>query len=71
MAGKTWEIAVTGGNSNPLGESLNWFYADQFPYSASSARTVLLTFDPDADTVAVKFIDPDDGSLDYGETLSQ
>ncbi|MDG1483163.1 MAG: alkaline phosphatase D family protein [Myxococcota bacterium] len=71
VAGKTWEIAVTGGNSNPLGESLNWFYADQFPYSASSARTVLLTFDPDADTVEVKFIDPDDGSLDYGETLSQ
>ena len=70
-AGQTWEVAVTGGNSNPLGESLTWLYEEQFPYSTSSARTVLLTFDPDASTVTVQFIDPDSGELDYGVTLQQ
>lgn len=65
-----WEVAVSGGNSNPLGDSLNWFYPDQFPYSLGGPRTTLLTFDPDDDTVLVRFINPESGAEDYRTTLS-
>ncbi|MCO4744819.1 MAG: alkaline phosphatase D family protein [Proteobacteria bacterium] len=61
------EIAVTGGNINPLGESL---FGGQFLYNTSQPRALTLRFDPEADSVEVTFIDPDDGSVAWSESLS-
>lgn len=65
---KTREIAVTGGNTNPLGEFLD---PPQFDYGSAAARAVLLTFDPQADEVLVRFLDPSTGQDVYNKVLSQ
>lgn len=67
VVGRTWEIACTGGNTNPLGTSLP---GDQFPYRTSSPRATLLTFDPAANAVNVRFIDPETGDDAYNESLT-
>lgn len=61
---RTWEIACTGGNTNPLGEGLARFYPDQFAYGVDAARAVLVTFDPEDDSVVVRFIKGSSGELD-------
>ncbi len=63
-AGRTWEVACTGGNTNPLGDSLNVLYPDQFDYGTSGARAVILTFDPIEEEVTVRFL-TEDGDLDH------
>lgn len=60
----TWEIACTGGNTNPLGEGLARFYPDQFAYGVDEARAVLVHCDPAADRVRVTFIKGSSGDLD-------
>lgn len=65
---RTREIAVTGGNTNPLGDFLD---PPQFDYGSAAARAVLLTFDPQADEVLVRFIDPESGQDVYNKVLSQ
>ncbi len=61
------EIAVTGGNTNFLGDFLP---PEQFPFHSAKPHAVVLTFDPAADAVLVRFIDPDTGEDAYAETLS-
>ena len=67
---QTYEIACTGGNSNPLGWSLEPFYPAQFQFSNAEARAVTLRFDPDLDVVIIRFLN-DDGSIDEEVILSQ
>lgn len=67
---RTYEIACTGGNSNPLGWSLEPFYPAQFQFSNAESRAVTLRFDPDLDVVIVRFHN-DDGSIDEEVILSQ
>jgi phosphodiesterase/alkaline phosphatase D-like protein len=69
QSGRIHEIAVTGGNSNLLGDSLT-FGSDQFLYGTSQARTCTVRFDPEADEVRVRFLDPDSGEVDWEQTLS-
>lgn len=66
--GQTREIAVTSGNSNPLGLALTQSW---FGYNTSSPRLCLCTFDPAAGTVRVRFIDPANGQAVFDRTLSQ
>jgi phosphodiesterase/alkaline phosphatase D-like protein len=65
---KMREVAVTGGNTNVLGDFLP---PQQFPFHSSKPHAVLLTFDPEADEVLVRFIDSDTGEDAYAETLTQ
>lgn len=65
-SGRVHEIAVTGGNTNLLGDTLG---GDQFPYATSQPRAVTLRFDPVEDNVLVRFIDPDNGSVSWESTL--
>ena len=65
---KMREIAVTGGNTNPLG---NFLPDQQYPFHSSDPHAVVLTFDPAADEVLVRFIDPETGEDAYAETLTQ
>lgn len=65
--GKTREIAVTGGNTNTLGDFLE---PPQFAFGTSQAHGCVLTFDPAADEVMVRFIDAD-GQDAYSATLTQ
>lgn len=65
---KLHEIAVTGGNTNILGDSLG--IGDQFSYNTSRARACTLRFDPETDAVTVTFVDPEDGSVAHSEQLS-
>lgn len=67
VLGELQEIAVTGGNTNPLGDFLP---GSQFPFGSSQPHGVLLTFDPVADEVLVRFIDQDSGADVYTATLS-
>jgi alkaline phosphatase D len=61
------EIAVTGGNTNLLGSGLG---GAQFAYGTSSARALLVTLDPQANAVNVRFVDPATGQDDYNESLT-
>lgn len=71
LAANTYEIAVTGGNSNPLPIGITGFDQPQFDYGVTVPRGCILTFDPEASTVHVRFIDPDSGEADFEATLSQ
>ena len=64
------EIAVTGGNENPVPESILAMTPPQFAYGTRRARALLLTFDPQANAVNVRFINPTTGDDDYNESLT-
>jgi hypothetical protein len=68
LVANTYEIAVTGGNTNPLG---NLLPPPQFDYGSGDPRGCILVFDPVANTVHVRFIDPQTGADDYDQLLSQ
>lgn len=68
LLGSLQEVAVTGGNTNTLGDFLP---GDQFAFGSSQAHALLMTFDPAADEVLVRFIDPETGEDAYAATLSQ
>jgi alkaline phosphatase D len=68
VLGKTREVAVTGGNTNVLGDFLA---APQFDFGTSQPHACLLTFDPAADEVLVRFLDPNSGQDVYSQVLSQ
>ena len=68
VLGVTREIAVTGGNTNVLGDFLD---PPQFEFGSSKPHACLLTFDPAADEVLVRFVDPESGQDVYSEALSQ
>ena len=68
LSARTREIACTSGNTNLLGELLA---APQYAYRTSSPRGVILMFDPAANAVNVRFIDPSTGNDDYNESLTQ
>ncbi|MCB9682739.1 MAG: alkaline phosphatase D family protein [Alphaproteobacteria bacterium] len=65
---RTWEIATTSGNVNPLGDTLR---APQFPYGVGSARLTLVSCDPSARTVTVRMIDPETGEEAWSQVMSQ
>lgn len=67
VLGQMREVAVTGGNTNPLGDFLP---KGQFPFGSSQPHALLMTFDPAADEVLVRFVDPDTGQDAYAVTLS-
>lgn len=63
------EIAVTSGNTNPVPAFILGMNPPQFDYGVTAARGVLVTFDPEADEVFVRFIDPQTGEDDFVATL--
>lgn len=71
LANRTREIAVTGGNENPIPEILTQLNQPQFDYGTHKARGCVLTFDPMADAVNVRFIDPQSGVDLYNKSLTQ
>jgi len=68
LSSRTREIACTSGNTNPLGDLLT---APQYEYGTSDPRAVILMFDPAANAVNVRFIDPATGNDEYNESLTQ
>lgn len=70
LFGNIREIAVTGGNVNPVPDFLLGLDGSQFDYGVTAPRGLVMTFDPVADEVNVRFIDPETGDDDYNETLS-
>lgn len=68
LSAVTREIACTGGNTNILGSTL---FGGQFAYGTSQPRGLIIMFDPEANAVNVRFIDPDTGDDDYNESLTQ
>ncbi len=68
VVAKTREIAMTGGNTNILGDTLG---GSQYDYGVGSPRGCLMTFDPVENEVLVRFLDPDNGQDLYAEVLSQ
>ncbi len=71
LSRRTREIAVTSGNTNPLPEFLTLLDPPQFDYGVTKPRAVILTFDPQADAVNVRFMDPQTGEDLYNKTLTQ
>jgi alkaline phosphatase D len=71
VTASTWEIAVTSGNSNPLPPVAAALNPPQFDYGVLVPRACLLLFDPEADAVNVRFINPLTGETEYDETLTQ
>jgi PhoD-like phosphatase len=71
LTSNTWEIAVTGGRSNPLPDVATGFLPPQFDYGVTVPRGCILVFDPEANAVHVRFIHPDTGEDEYAEALSQ
>lgn len=71
LASRTREIAVTGGNENPIPEFLTQLDPPRFDYGVHRARACVLVFDPEADAVNVRFLDPQTGEDLYNETLTQ
>ena len=69
-AGRTWEIACTSGNQNPLGDWLQDTAPDQFTFGTSNPRAVLLDLDPMTKEVTVRFLNQN-GDLDEEQVLSQ
>ncbi len=68
LLGQLHEVAVTGGNTNALGDFLP---NEQFAFGSSQPHALLMTFDPEADEVLVRFIDPNSGEDAFTTTLSQ
>jgi len=71
LSARTREIAVTSGNENPIPEFLTLLDPPQFAYGVHKARGALITLDPEADAVHVRFIDPESGVDDYSASLTQ
>ncbi|MCA9661012.1 MAG: alkaline phosphatase D family protein [Myxococcales bacterium] len=71
LASRTREIAITGGNENPIPEFLTGLNQPQFDYGRHKARGCVITFDPMANAVNVRFIDPENGEDVYNESLTQ
>ncbi len=71
LSARTREIAVTSGNTNPIPEFLTQLDPPQFAYGVHQPRGALVTFDPQADNVYVRFLDPQTGEDLYAETLTQ
>ena len=71
LASRTREIAITGGNENPIPEFLAGLNPPQFDYGRHKARGCLITFDPMSNAVNVRFIDPETGDDAYNESLTQ
>ena len=71
LSHRTREIAVTSGNLNPIPEFLTLLNPPQFDYGVHKARAVILTFDPQADAVNVRFLDPQTGEDLYNKSLTQ
>ena len=71
VTASTWEIAVSGGNTNPLPAIAAALNPPQFDYGVLEARACLLLFDPEADAVNVRFINPQTGETEYDQTLVQ
>jgi phosphodiesterase/alkaline phosphatase D-like protein len=69
-ASRIHEIAVAGGNENPVPESILAMNPPQFLYGRTRARACLVTFDPMSNAVNVRFIDPNTGEDTYNESLS-
>lgn len=69
-AGRTWEIACTSGNQNILGEWLTDWEPDQFAFSTSSPRGVVLDLDPMTRECTVRFLN-ENGDLDQELVLLQ
>lgn len=67
FAARSREIACTSGNTNILGDLLG---GGQFAYGTSQPRGLILMFDPAANAVNVRFIDPATGEDDYNESLT-
>ncbi|MFM2162101.1 MAG: hypothetical protein RLZZ383_1613 [Pseudomonadota bacterium] len=65
---KTWEIAVTSGNVNPLGANLN---PPQYLFGSAQPHLGVLVFDPVADTVTTRFYDPATDRLVDEQVLTQ
>ena len=65
LAGRMWEVCNTWGNINPLIHRLS---AEQFVWTAQDPHVPLLTFDPAAGTVLLRFYD-EGGALAFEETL--
>lgn len=68
LLGSMQEVAVTGGNTNVLGDFLP---DDQYAFGSSRAHALFMTFDPEAEAVHVRFVDPVTGEDAYSETLTQ
>lgn len=71
LSQRTREIAVTSGNENPIPEFLTQLDPPQFDYGVHKPRGVILTFDPEANSVQVRFLDPETGEDLYNKTLTQ
>jgi len=71
LSRRTREIAVTSGNQNPIPELLTQLNPTQFDYGVHKARAALVTFDPEADAVHVRFLDPKSGVELYSKSLTQ
>lgn len=65
---KTWEIAITSGNVNPLGANLN---PPQYLFGSAQPHLGVLVFDPVADTVTSRFYDPATDRLVDEQVLTQ
>jgi len=71
LASRTREIAITGGEQNPIPEFIAGLNPPQFDYGRHRARGCLLTLDPISNAVNVRFIDPQTGEDAYNESLTQ
>ncbi|MEX1366619.1 MAG: alkaline phosphatase D family protein, partial [Nannocystaceae bacterium] len=71
LTSNTYEIAVTGGNSNPLPDFATGFDLPQFDYGTTDPRGCLLLFDPESNAVNIRFLDPETGEALFDETISQ
>jgi alkaline phosphatase D len=65
---KTWEIAITSGNVNPLGANLN---PPQYLFGTAQPNLGVLVFDPVADTVTTRMYDPATDRLVDEQVLTQ
>lgn len=59
------EVCVTSGNSNPVAFLLQ---GAQFDYSSGEPRVLIMTFDPNDESVNVRFLDSD-GAVAHEQTL--
>ncbi|MBC8071033.1 MAG: alkaline phosphatase D family protein [Deltaproteobacteria bacterium] len=60
------EIAVSTGNTNVLGDLLG---PPQYEFASSAAHGLIVTLDPEANAVNVRFIDPTTGDDAYNASL--
>ena len=79
---QVWEILVGPGApefGNPIPGlaklqpefAEDYLPSDQFRYASSSDAATLVTFDPETDSVRVRFLDAETGQAVYDETLSR